>query len=58
MLFQAMARSPLSGLAQFPVPAQMGSKVALQWRLDDSEPVSALHPKIELVREFPLLESR
>jgi len=30
----------------------------LQWRLDDSELLSGLHPKIDFVREFPLLESR
>jgi hypothetical protein len=36
----------------------MGSKVELQWGLDDSEQVSALHPKVEFVREFPLLERR
>jgi hypothetical protein len=48
----------ISGLAQYSVPAQTGSKVALQWRLDDSELLSGLHPKIDFVREFPLLESR
>ena len=36
----------------------MGSKVELQWGLDDSEQVSTLHPKVKFVGEYPLLERR
>jgi O-methyltransferase involved in polyketide biosynthesis len=56
MLFQTMAPSLTSGLVQYSVLSKMGSKVALQWGLDDSKQVSALHPKVEFVREFSLLE--
>jgi O-methyltransferase involved in polyketide biosynthesis len=58
MSFQTMAPSLISRLAQYSVLSQMGSKVALPSGLDDSEQVSALHPKIEFVREIPLLEWR
>jgi hypothetical protein len=58
MSFQTMAPSLISRLAQYSVLSQMGSKVALPSGPDDSEQVSALHPKIEFVREIPLLEWR
>jgi O-methyltransferase involved in polyketide biosynthesis len=56
MLFTTVAPSLISGLAQYSLLSQMGSKVALQWGLHDSEQVSALHPSVEFVCEFPLLE--
>jgi O-methyltransferase involved in polyketide biosynthesis len=56
MLFQTMAPSQLPGLVQYSALSKMGSKVELQWGLDDSAQVSALHPKVEFVQEFPLLE--
>lgn len=30
----------------------------MQWGLDESEQVSSLHPNVEFVRDFPLLERR
>jgi O-methyltransferase involved in polyketide biosynthesis len=56
MLFQTNAPSLIPGFAQHSALAKMGSKVELQWGLDDSEQVSALNPKVEFVHEFPLLE--
>ncbi len=56
MLFQTNAPSLMAGLAQYTALTKMGSKVELRWGLDDSRQVSALHPKVEFVQEFPLLE--
>jgi hypothetical protein len=38
--------------------SQTGSDVRLQRGPDDSKQVSVLHPKVEIVREFPLPERR
>lgn len=56
MLFQTSAPSLTAGLVQYSALSKMDSKVELQWGLEDSRQVSALHPKVEFVREFPLLE--
>jgi O-methyltransferase involved in polyketide biosynthesis len=56
MLFQTNAPSLISGLVQYSALSKMGSKVELQWGLEDSEQVSVLHPKVEFVREFSLVE--
>jgi len=56
MLFQTSAPSLISGLIQYSALSKMGSKVELQWGLEDSEQVSDLHPKVEFVREISLLE--
>jgi methyltransferase (TIGR00027 family) len=56
MLFQTNAPSLTAGLAQYTALSKLGMKVEMQWGLDDSKQVSALHPKVEFVREFPLLE--
>jgi O-methyltransferase involved in polyketide biosynthesis len=58
MLFQTMAPSLVARLFQYSVLSKMGSKVELQWGLDDSAQVSALHPKVKFVHEFPLLARR
>jgi hypothetical protein len=58
MLFRTMARLLIVRLAQYRVLSQMVSKVALLRGLDDSEQLAALHPKVEFVRQFPLLEKR
>ena len=56
MLFQTSAPSLTKGLVQYSALSKMGSKVELQWGLEDSKQVSALHPKVEFVGEFSLLE--
>ena len=58
MLFHTMAPSLIPRLAKYTALSKMSSKVELQWGLDDSEQVSALHPKVEFVNEFSLLERR
>lgn len=58
MLFHTMAPSLIPGLVQYSALSKMGSNVEFQWGLDDSKQVSALHPKVEFVREFPLLGKR
>jgi methyltransferase (TIGR00027 family) len=56
MLFQTNAPSLTAGLAQYSALSKLGMKVEMQWGLDDSRQVSALNPKVEFMREFPLLE--
>jgi methyltransferase (TIGR00027 family) len=56
MLFHTMAPSLVQELVQHSALSKMGSKVELQWGLDDSRQVSALNPRVEFVSEFPLLE--
>ena len=56
MLFHTMAPSLIPGLVQYSDLPKMSMKVELQWGLEDSEQVSTLHPKVEFVREFSLLE--
>ena len=58
MLFQTSAPSLTKGLVQYSALSKMGSKVELQWGLEDSKQVSALHPNVEFVDEFSLLEGR
>lgn len=55
MFFQTNAPSLIQGLVQYSALSKMGSKVELQWGLDDSKQVSALNPKVEFVEEFSLL---
>ena len=56
ILFQTNAPSLTAGLAQYSALSKLGMKVEMRWGLDDSRQVSALHPKVEFVNEFPLLE--
>ena len=56
MLFQTNAPSLIQGFVQYSALSKMGSKVELQWGLEDSKQVSALNPKVEFVDEFSLLE--
>jgi methyltransferase (TIGR00027 family) len=56
MLFQTSAPSLTAGLVQYSALSKMDSKVELKWGLDDSRHVSALHPRVEFLHEFPLLE--
>jgi O-methyltransferase involved in polyketide biosynthesis len=56
MLFQTMAPSLTQELAQHSLISRTKMKAEVQWGLDDSKQVSALHPKVEFIREFPLLE--
>jgi O-methyltransferase involved in polyketide biosynthesis len=56
MLFHTIAPSLTQELAQHSLISRLRLKAEMQWGLDDSEQVSALNPKVEFVREFPLLD--
>jgi len=56
MLFHTMAPSLIQELAQRSLVSRLDMKVEMQWGLDDSRQVSALHPKVEFVDEFSLLK--
>jgi len=56
MLFQTMAASLMQGFVQYSLICKTSMKVEMQWGLDDSKQVSSLNPKVEFVREFPLLD--
>ena len=56
MLFHTIAPSLIQELAQHSLISKTNMKVEMQWGLDDSKQVSALHPKVEFVDEFPLLD--
>ena len=58
MLFQTSAPSLIQELAQHSLISKLSMKAEVQWGLDDSKQVSALHPKVEFVREFPLLDGQ
>jgi methyltransferase (TIGR00027 family) len=58
MLFQTIAPSLYKALAQYSHVSKMSGKVEVRWGLEDGEQVSALNPKVQFVREFPLLEGR
>lgn len=56
MAFQTNAPSLIAGFSQYSALSKMGGQVELRWGLEDSRQVSALHPKVEFVRDLPLLE--
>jgi len=56
MVFHTMAPSLMQELAQHSLISRLSMKAEMQWGLDDSKQVSALHPKVEFVDEFSLLE--
>lgn len=56
MLFHTTATSLVPELGKHSLVSKLGMKVEMKWGLDDSKQVSALHPKVEFVREFPLLD--
>jgi O-methyltransferase involved in polyketide biosynthesis len=56
MLFQTFAPSIVQGLVQYSDLPKMSTNVEVRWGLDDSTQVAALCPKVEFLREFPLLE--
>jgi len=56
MLFHTIAPSLTQEFAQHSLISRTKMKAEMQWGLDDSRQVSALHPKVEFVDEFSLLE--
>ena len=56
MLFHTIAPSLTQELVQHSLISKLSLKAETQWGLDDSKQVSALHPKVEFVHEFPLLD--
>jgi O-methyltransferase involved in polyketide biosynthesis len=58
MLFQTFAPSLLQilGLVQHSDLSKMNTNVEVHWGLEESTQVTALSPKVEFLREFPLLE--
>jgi O-methyltransferase involved in polyketide biosynthesis len=62
MLFQTFAPSLIQGLAQDPDLSRysnlsnLSTNVEMRWGLEDSTQVSTLSPKVEFLREFPLLQ--
>jgi O-methyltransferase involved in polyketide biosynthesis len=55
MVFQTSAPSLVQGLVQYSDLPKMSTNVEIRWGLEDSAQVSALSPKVEFLREFPLL---
>ncbi len=56
MLFHTISPSLTQELVQHSLLSKLSMKAEMQWGLDDSEQVSAMHPKVEFVDEFPLLD--
>jgi O-methyltransferase involved in polyketide biosynthesis len=56
MLFHTIAPSLMQELSRHSLMSRLSMKVEIQWGLDDSKQVSALHPKVEFVHEFSLLQ--
>lgn len=56
MLFQTSAPSALQRFAQVSDLGKMRTNAALQWGLEEGSDVSALHPKVRFLVEFPLFE--
>jgi hypothetical protein len=55
MLFHTIAPTLIQELTPHSLISKLNMKAEIQWGLDDSEQVSALHPKAEFVSEFSLL---
>ena len=60
MLFHTIAPSLFQELVPYRLTliSKLSMKVEMQWGLEDSQQVSALHPKVEFMHEFPLLDGR
>jgi O-methyltransferase involved in polyketide biosynthesis len=56
MLFQTSAPSLIQEFARHSLLSKMNTNVEMRWGLEDSAEVAGLNPKVEFVREFPLLE--
>jgi methyltransferase (TIGR00027 family) len=58
LVFHTIAPSLFQELVQYRLTfaSKLSMKIEVQWGLDHGNQVSALHPGVEFVREFPLLE--
>jgi O-methyltransferase involved in polyketide biosynthesis len=58
MAFHTIAPSLFPELVQYRLTfaSKLSMKIEMQWGLDDGKQVSALDPRVEFIREFPLME--